>query len=105
MAQPPPVSESVLEPNSGVHVRQKKQCTLYISILGLSQISEPVDFQIGNGTTMGGFVLSLHKQVLRQYVEPENTRSNDSSPQHLTYYYKIFENFLSYTETAPLCGV
>ncbi|RID54440.1 hypothetical protein BRARA_G01764 [Brassica rapa] len=88
MAQTPPVSNQnqylnqTLEFMSG----EKGNAHYTTPVLGLSQISEPVvDFQIGNGATMGGFELSLHQQVLRQYMEPDNTRAYDSSPQHFNW--------------------
>ncbi|CAH8352143.1 unnamed protein product [Eruca vesicaria subsp. sativa] len=64
----------------------EKSNSQYMSpLLGQSQSSEPDDFQMSNGTAMGGFELSLHQQVMRQYMEPENTRAYDSSPQHFTW--------------------
>ena len=88
MAQTPPVSvqnqylNQTLEFMSG----EKSNAQYTTPVLGLSQISEPVvDFQISNGATMGGFELSLHQQVLRQYMEPDNTRAYDSSPQHFNW--------------------
>ncbi|XP_010427684.1 PREDICTED: squamosa promoter-binding-like protein 15 [Camelina sativa] len=54
-------------------------------VLGPSQISAPDEFQISNVTTMDGFELSLHQQVLRQYMEPQNTRAYDSSPHHFNW--------------------
>ncbi|KAF8095803.1 hypothetical protein N665_0322s0023 [Sinapis alba] len=64
MAQSPPVS---------IHNQYLKQTWDYN------------DFQISSGTTMGGFKLSLNQQVLRQYMEPENTRAYGSSPQNFTW--------------------
>ncbi|CAN8254450.1 unnamed protein product [Cochlearia groenlandica] len=78
MAQPPP-------PVSNHHHQYLSQtCEGMSPGVGLSQISEPVDYQISNGTAIGGFELSLHQQVMRQYMEPENTRAYDS-PQHFNW--------------------
>ncbi|KAF8114775.1 hypothetical protein N665_0034s0114 [Sinapis alba] len=88
MAQPPPVSvqNQYLNQTWEFMSGEKSNGQHYISpVLGLSQISEPVDFQISNGATMSGVELSLHQQVLRQYLEPENTRAYDSSPQHFNW--------------------
>ncbi|CAA0387110.1 unnamed protein product [Arabidopsis thaliana] len=91
MAQPPPISTH--QPPISTHqqylsqtwevIAGEKSNSHYMS--PVSQISEPVDFQISNGTTMGGFELYLHQQVLKQYMEPENTRAYDSSPQHFNW--------------------
>ncbi|CAH2063751.1 unnamed protein product [Thlaspi arvense] len=87
MAQPPPVSNQHQYLNqTWEFMAGEKSNSHYLSpVLGLSQISEPVDFQISNGTTMGGFELSIHQQVLRHYMEPENTRAYDSSAQHFNW--------------------
>ncbi|CAH8268988.1 unnamed protein product [Arabidopsis lyrata] len=84
MAQPPPISthHQYLSQTWDVMAGGKSN-SHYMS--PVSQISEPAEFQISNGTTMGGFELSLHQQVLRQYMEPENTRAYDSSPQHFNW--------------------
>jgi hypothetical protein len=91
MAQPPPISTH--QPPISTHqqylsqtwevIAGEKSNSHYMS--PVSQISEPADFQISNGTTMGGFELYLHQQVLKQYMEPENTRAYDSSPQHFNW--------------------
>nr|WAW78346.1 squamosa promoter binding protein-like 15 [Isatis tinctoria] len=87
MAQPPPVSihNQYLNQTWEFMAGEKSNSPYMPPVLGLTQISEPVDFQISNGTTMSGFDLSLHQQVLRQYMEPENTRAYDSSPQHFSW--------------------
>ncbi|CAH8384605.1 unnamed protein product [Eruca vesicaria subsp. sativa] len=86
MAQPPPVSmqNQYLNQTWEFMSGEKSNAQCISPVLGQSQISEPVDFQIG--TTMGGgFELSLHQQVLRQYMEPENTRAYDTSPQYFNW--------------------
>ncbi|KAL1209884.1 Squamosa promoter-binding-like protein 15 [Cardamine amara subsp. amara] len=84
MAQPPPISTHHQYLNqSWDFVPGEKSDSHYMS--PVSQITEPADLQMSNGTTMGGFELSLHQQVLRQYMEPENTRAYDSSPQHFNW--------------------
>ncbi|KAJ4885075.1 Squamosa promoter-binding-like protein 15 [Raphanus sativus] len=87
MAQPPPVSiqNQYLNQTWEFMSGEKSNEHCISPALGLNQISEPVGFQISNGTTMGGFELSLHQQVLRQYLEPENTRAYDSSPQQFNW--------------------
>ncbi|KFK35084.1 hypothetical protein AALP_AA5G233200 [Arabis alpina] len=88
MAQPPPVSihNQYLNNQTWEFTTGEKSNLQYMSpVLGPSQISQPADFQISNGSTMGGFELSHHQQVLRQYMEPENTRAYDSSPQHFNW--------------------
>ncbi|KAJ0255467.1 Squamosa promoter-binding-like protein 15 [Hirschfeldia incana] len=87
MAQPPPVSiQNQYLNQTWEFMSGEKSNARYISpSLGQNQISEPVDFQISNDATMGGVELSLHQQVLRQYLEPENTRAYGSSPQHFNW--------------------
>ncbi|XP_013591803.1 PREDICTED: squamosa promoter-binding-like protein 15 [Brassica oleracea var. oleracea] len=88
MAQTPPVSiqNQYLNQTWEFMSGEKSNAHYTTPVFGLSQISEPVDFQISNGaTTMGGFELSPHQQVLRQYLEPENTRAYDSSPQQFNW--------------------
>lgn len=87
MAQAPPVSiyNQYLNQTWEFMASEKSNSHYMSPVLGPSQISEPADFQISNGTTMGEFELSHHQQVPRQYVEPENTRAYDSSPQHFNW--------------------
>lgn len=87
MSQRPPISSHHQYLNqTWEFMAGEKNNSHYMSpVLGPSQISEPDDFQISNGTTIDGFELSLHQQVLRQYMEPENTRAYDSSPQHFNW--------------------
>ncbi|KAG2324838.1 hypothetical protein Bca4012_039336 [Brassica carinata] len=87
MAQPPPVSiqNQYLNQTWEFMSGEKSNAHCISPVLGLSQISEPVDFQTSNGATMSGVELSLHQQVLRQYLEPENTRAYDSSHQHFNW--------------------
>lgn len=82
MAQPPPVSihNQYLNQSWDFMVEEKSNSHHMSPVLGLSQISEPADFQLSNG-----FELSLHQQVLKQYMEPENTRAYDSSPRHFNW--------------------
>ncbi|CAA7060637.1 unnamed protein product [Microthlaspi erraticum] len=86
MAQPPPVSihNQYLNQSWDFMEGEKSNSHHMSPVLGLSQISEPADFQLSNGMG-GGFELSLHQQVLKQYMEPENTRAYDSSPQHFNW--------------------
>lgn len=87
MAQPPHVSihNQYLNHTWEFKAGEKSNLQYLSPVLGPSQISEPADFEISNGSTMGGFELSHHQQVLRQYMEPENTRAYDSSPQHFNW--------------------
>ncbi|EOA24300.1 hypothetical protein CARUB_v10017540mg [Capsella rubella] len=87
MAQPPPISghHQYLNQTLAFMAGEKSNSHYMSPVLGPSQISEPDEFQISNGTTMDGFELSLHQQVLRQYMEPENTRAYDSSPHYFNW--------------------
>ncbi|ESQ44278.1 hypothetical protein EUTSA_v10006058mg [Eutrema salsugineum] len=87
MAQPPPViiQHQYLNQTWEIMAGEKSNSQDMSPVLGLRQISEQDDFHRNNGTTMGGFESSLHQQVLRQYMEPENTRAYDSSPQHFNW--------------------
>ncbi|XP_010504729.1 PREDICTED: squamosa promoter-binding-like protein 15 [Camelina sativa] len=87
LAQPPPIPSHHQYLNQTLEfMTGEKNSSHYMSpALGPSQISAPDEFQISNGTTMDGFELSLHQQVLRQYMAPENTRAYDSSPHHFNW--------------------
>ncbi|VVB06093.1 unnamed protein product [Arabis nemorensis] len=87
MAQPPPVSihNHSLNQTWEFMAGEKSNLQYMPPVLAPSQISEPADFQISNGSTMSGFELSHHQQVLRQYMEPDNTRAYNSSPQHFNW--------------------
>lgn len=90
MAQSPPVStvhSQYTNQTWGFMSGKKSNSPCVSPVLGLSQISEPDElrFLMSNGTTMGGFELNLQQQVLRQYLEPDDSRAYDSSTQHFTW--------------------
>lgn len=90
MAQSPPVStvhSQYTNQTWGFMSGKKSNSPCVSPVLGLSQISEPDElrFLMSNGTTMGGFEFNLQQQVLRQYLEPDDSRAYDSSTQHFTW--------------------